>query len=189
MLNQLNIQIFNAINQFAGSNVVLDKFMIVVAKYLPFLFVLFLLFLWFRINKTKEVVLYAGYSAILGVLLNFLIGLFYFHPRPFMEHIGNTLINHIAETSFPSDHTTFMLSIAFMLLYFKKTRNAGVVLFVLGLFGGISRIYCGLHYPFDIFGSLIVSLVGTAIIYFFRDKLQFLNGLVFKIENIVFKRD
>jgi len=177
MLNQLNIQIFNAINQFAGSNVLLDGFMIIIAKYLPFFFILFLLYLWLKKNK-KDIVLFSVYSAVFGILLNFLITLFYFHPRPFMEHMGNTLINHVAETSFPSDHTTFMLSIAIMLLYFKETRNAGIILFFLGLFGGIARVFCGVHYPFDIFGSIIVAVVSSYILFLFKSKFQRINAFL-----------
>ena len=123
MFNNLNTIIFNEINYFAGKNIFADKLGILIAEYLPIVFVLFLIYLWFNKNKNKEFALYSGYSAILGILLNFLITLFYFHPRPFMNKVGTLLINHASETSFPSDHTTFMLSIAFMLLYFKKLEK------------------------------------------------------------------
>jgi len=119
MDNQLNIRIFYKINNFAGENLIFDKFMIIIAKYLPFVFILFLLFLWLKKRQERGFVLYSGYSAILGIFMNFFISCFYFHPRPFMENNGKILINHSPDTSFPSNHTTFMLSIAFVLLYFK----------------------------------------------------------------------
>ncbi len=178
MLNHLNIKIFNAINQFAGTNIFLDKFGIAMAKYLPFVFVLFLIYLWLNKDGQKKFALYSGYSAVLGILLNFLITLFYFHPRPFMDDIGTLLINHLPDTSFPSDHTTFMLSIAFMFLYFKKTRRAGIVLSVLGVVGGVARVYCGVHYPFDILGSVVVAGISSFVIFSSREKLQKLNKLI-----------
>ena len=103
MLNQLYVGIFNLINQFAGRNIILDYTGIILATYLPFVFILTLLYLWFRNMGYKKIVLYSAYSAILGILLNFLITLFYFHPRPFMEHIGTLLINHVSDSSFPSE--------------------------------------------------------------------------------------
>ena len=187
MLNQLNINIFNLINQFAGHNFFDDSLIIILAKYLPFLFVLFLVHLWFSKNKYKGFVLYSGYSAILGVSLNFLITLFYFHPRPFMDKLGALLIDHTPETSFPSDHATFMLSIAFMFLYFKETRRAGIVLSIFGVIGGISRIYSGLHYPFDIMGSILVALISSGAIFIFKKKLQKFNNSIINLYYKVLK--
>jgi len=181
MFNQINSGLFNAINQFAGSNIVFDTTGIIIAEYLPIIFILFLLYLWFNKNKHKNFALYAGYSAIIGILLNFLITLFYFHPRPFMDKIGTLLINHSPETSFPSDHTTFMLSIAFMLLYFEGTRKAGIILSIFGIMGGIARVYCGLHYPFDIFGSILVAIISSNIIFLFKKKLQKVNNPIINL--------
>lgn len=181
MFNQINIKIFDAINHFAGNNILLDKIEIMIAEYLPIIFILFLLYLWFNKNEHKSFSLYSGYAAILGVSLNFLISLFYFHSRPFMDNIGTLLIKHAPETSFPSDHTTFMLSIAFMLLYFKETRSVGIILSIFGIIGGIARIYCGLHYPFDILGSIIVAIISSGIIFVFKEKLQKFNNLIINL--------
>ena len=85
MLNQLNINIFNLINQFAGHNFFDDSLIIILAKYLPFVFILFL---------------------------------------------------------------------------------------ILGIIGGTARIYCGLHYPFDILGSILVAIISSGIIFSFKNKLQ-----------------
>ncbi len=181
IFDKLNVRVFEAINHFAGNNIILDKFEITMAKYLPFLFILFLLYLWFSKNKFKNFALYSGYSATLGIFSNFLISLLYFHPRPFTNHLGTLLINHSSDTSFPSDHTTFMLSIAFMLLYFKKTRKAGIILSILGIIGGVARIYCGVHYPFDILGSVTVAIISSGIIFLSKKELQQLNNLIISL--------
>ena len=187
MLSQLNVEIFNVINHLAGNNIFLDKLGVFTAKYPPIIFILFLIYLWF--SKNKKFALYSGYSAILGLCLNFAITKLYFHPRPFMDKIGTLLIKHKPETSFPSDHTTFMLSIAFMLLYFKKTRKIGIVLSMLGILGGIARIFCGLHYPFDILGSSLVALVSSFIIFIFKDKLRRFNNLVINLYSRIIKNE
>jgi len=178
---QLNVKIFYAINHFAGENLIFDKFMVIIAKYLPFVFILFLLFLWLKKKKERDFILYSGYSAVIGIFINFLISRFYFHPRPFMENNGKVLINHSPDASFPSDHTTFMVSIAFVLLYFKETRKMGILFSFLALAGGIARVYCGVHYPFDILGSILVAGVSSYIIFLSRKKLKLLNDFILNL--------
>jgi undecaprenyl-diphosphatase len=119
--------------------------------------------------------LYAGYAAVLGLAINLLITSFYFHPRPFMENIGKLLIDHVPETSFPSDHTTFMLSLSITLLLLKETRKTGMLLCILGLIGGFARVLCGIHYPIDILGSLLVATAAGLIIFVLQAKLISLN--------------
>jgi len=175
-LEQINIDVFSAINQFAGRDPLIDDLAILAAEYLPVIFLLPLLYLWFGQNENgKDYALLAGYSSVLGIILNFAITLIYFHPRPFMDGIGHVLINHADETSFPSDHTTLMLSFALLLLFFKSTRTMGCVLTAIGLIGGLARVFCGIHFPFDIGGSLIVAFVSAIIIWLLRERLAVLN--------------
>ncbi len=182
----MNQELFLAINSFAGKNHILDLFMIGSAKAVPYLFILVLIYLWFRDKKNEA--LYAGYSASLGILISKTIGLVYFHPRPFMDNLGTMIIHHKADSSFPSDHTTFTMSIAFMLLTFKSTRNLAIILTFLALLCGIGRIYVGVHYPFDILGGIIVAAIATAIIYFLQNHLQKLNEIIINIWNKIWPK-
>ena len=177
MFEQVNNAIFMAINGFAGKNCFLDLLMVLFAKYMIFLFIILVFYLWF-LKKSKNETLFSLYSLILGLFTNFMISRFYFHARPFMLGLGTKMINHGPSSSFPSDHTTFMLSIAFMLLYFKKTRVYGVIFSILGLIGGFARVYCGVHFPFDIFGSILVSIFSSIVIFLFRQKLDKINKKV-----------
>ncbi len=178
-MNTLNQKLFLYINSFAGKNHLVDLIMIIIAQITPYLFILLLFYFWFSKNKNEA--LYAGYAAIIGVLINKIIGLFYFHPRPFMNHLGTTLLSHKADSSFPSNHTTFTLSIAFMLLTFKSTRVIGVITTFFALWCGFARVYIGVHYPFDIFGSIIVSVLTIIIVMIFKNKLAILNKLIINI--------
>ncbi len=189
MFNQINIQFFNALNGLAGNSTFLDKVMIILAEYLPFVFILFLIYWWFKYEQNRSAILFSGYAATLGVLLNFLIGLFYFHSRPFMDKLGKLLISHGNDSSFPSDHATFMLSIAFMLLYFRRTRKAGVILAALALVGGAARVYCGVHYPFDIIGSILVAAAVSGLVFLFRKKLERLNFSIIHLYNKLSKHE
>jgi len=175
----INQELFLTINNYATTNHDIDFIMISFAKYIPYIFIGLLFYLWFS-NKQNEA-LYAGYTTTLGVTINSMIGLFYFHPRPFMDNLGVALLSHKAENSFPSDHTTFVVSIAFMLLTFKQTRIIGVVASILALWCGVARIYCGVHYPFDILGSIIVASISVVVILLLKNKLLKLNNIIINI--------
>ena len=179
MNHSLNQQIFLTINNFAGKSHQLDFMMSIAAQYMPYIFIGLLFYLWFSDRKNEA--LYAGYATTLGVLTNQLIGLFYFHPRPFMDHLGTTLLSHKPDSSFPSDHTTFTLSIALMLITFKTTRAIGIITTFLALWCGTARIYLGVHYPFDILGSIVVSILAVIVIMIFKNKLIVLNNFVISI--------
>ncbi len=185
-MKTLNQNIFLSINSYAGENHIVDFLMTFVAQYLPYIFIAMLFYLWFT-NKKNEA-LYAGYATTLGVGINLIIGLFYFHPRPFMDGLGVALLHHKAVNSFPSDHTTFVVSIALMLTTFKSTRTLGVVSIILALWCGIARVYCGVHYPFDILGSIVVSIIAVIIINILKNKLASLNNLILSIWFKVLKK-
>ncbi len=182
MIEQLNLALFHLINQYAGLNPVIDTLAIFAAEYMPVIVILALAILWIlKGNNSRDVILYGIYAAIIGLVINYIIGLVYFHPRPFMIGLGTQLFQYPAETSFPSDHTTFMVSIALMLLYFKETRVYGVILLILGLIGGLARVFSGVHFPLDILGSIVVSIISTLIIFRFKDRFKPLNMLIKEI--------
>ncbi len=180
MFNQINTSIFNFINHLAGNNIALDKLMIFLAEYSPYVFILVLLYLWFQREEEKNIVLFAAYSATLGIFIDYVIGLFYFHPRPFMDGIGVNLVKHVAESSFPSDHTTFMLSIAILFLFFQFKRKWVMAILALGILGGLARVYTGVHYPFDILGSVLAAFISAYVIFSNQNRLQKLNDFFIK---------
>ena len=182
MIEQLNLALFHLINQYAGLNPVIDTLAIFAAEYMPIVVILALAILWIaKGNNTRDIILYGFYAAIIGLVINYIIGLVYFHPRPFMIGLGTQLFQYPAETSFPSDHTTFMVSIALIFLYFKETRVYGIILLILGLIGGFARVFSGVHFPLDILGSIMVSIISTLIIFQFKDRFNPLNMLVKEI--------
>jgi len=161
-MDSINQNIFLEINRYANQNEILDSLMIGAAEAMPYIFIGLLLYLWFTNRKNEA--LYAGYAATLGVAINQIINAFYFHARPFMDGIGKTLIKHKAENSFPSDHTTFVMSIALMLLTFKSTRKIGAIATLFALWCGVARVYLGVHYPFDILGAIAVASISVYIV-------------------------
>ncbi len=184
-MHTLNQTLFLDLNTYAGHNSILDAVMTAAAEGMPYLFIALLFYLWF--THRRDEALCAGYTTTLGVLLDQIIGLFVHHNRPFMDHLGTTLLTHKPENSFPSDHTTFTLSIALMLLTFRSTRLLGISTTLLALWCGAARVYGGVHYPFDILGSIIVALVAAGIITVLRTKLAGVNYWIIGVWNAIFK--
>ncbi len=178
----MNEKLFVWINSFAGHSWILDEFGIFLAKFGVYVFVAVEIYLYF-VKKRKNETVFAFWAMLLGITINQIIGLFYFHNRPFMDNLGVELIKHTAENSFPSDHTTFMLSLAFCLTLFKKTRIYGFFLIALGFLSGFARVFVGVHYPYDIIGGGAVGFVSAILIYIFKNKFQILNDTVFRTEN------
>ncbi len=182
MIEQLNIALFHLINQYAGIYPVFDSIAIFGAEYMPVVVILALVYLWIRkSDSTHDILLYSVYAGITGLIINYLIGLVYFHPRPSVLHLGTQLFPYPTDSSFPSDHTTLMVSIALMLIYFKETRIYGVIILILGLVGGFARVFSGIHFPFDIFGSVIVAIISSLLVFYFKERFNPLNNLIKQI--------
>ncbi|GFE57656.1 undecaprenyl-diphosphatase [Geobacter sp. AOG1] len=168
----MNHALFTFINGYAGKNVIVDTAAVALAEYLPLIFIAFLGYLWFFRKESREEVLMTCVAALFALTMNVAIGLLYFHPRPFMDHPVNQLIAHAAETSFPSDHATFMLALSLMLAICRRTRTAGLLFVVLSFAGGFARVFCGVHYPLDIAGSFLVALLASGLVRSLHSRLS-----------------
>lgn len=77
-----------------------------------------------------------------------------------MLGLGQNFLEHAPESSFPSDHATVMFTLA-MALILASLHKLGVLILMLGTSVGWARIYLGVHFPFDIAGSLLISLISA----------------------------
>lgn len=121
-------------------------------------------------TERKKSSINAVFSVSLAMLLSNSISALYYHPRPFVEGLGTQLIEHAPDSSFPSDHTTFVFSIAIMLLLNKTTRTIGYVFAALSFISGIARGYGGVHYPLDILGGVLVATISSVVVFMWRNK-------------------
>ena len=147
------------------------------ADYAIWLVPLALMMGWLRGSEsTRKLMLVATASGFAGVLFNLAIVLLWQHPRPFMIGLGNTLIAHAPDSSFPSDHLTLLWAVSFGFLMHQRTRTAGAVLTLLGLPMAWARIYLGVHFPMDILGSAIVA--GLSAWLCFREQRWYLEPIL-----------
>ena len=119
-----------------------------------------LAWLWIRNPDQRRAGLLAvALSAVVGQGINLALGSLWFEPRPFMAGIGNTLVAHIADNGFPSDHSTLMFALGTGLILTRAARAPGFAVCLVGLGVAWARVYLGVHFPIDVLTGI---LVGTA---------------------------
>ena len=158
----MDVKLFHLINNLSRQNIFLDNLMIFFAKYF-FLIIFPLCVCYVFFKKSKRIAYLSFVSAILILFINKLIEFFWSRPRPFMTDSVNLLVKHKPDGSFPSDHASVSMAIAVMLFFVDK--KIGLILIISSILIGISRIFCGLHYPLDILAGLFLGWLVSLIIY------------------------
>jgi undecaprenyl-diphosphatase len=103
-----------------------------------------------------------GLTSLLVLIIKPLVG----EPRPFLSlaHV-NLLVVETGVYSFPSGHTSLIFTLATILglnyefkIFKRKILFIYPALIIAGIVG-FSRIYVGVHYPFDIIGGMILGII------------------------------
>jgi undecaprenyl-diphosphatase len=169
MFLNIDYNLFNFINSFAGKSKIFDFIGIFCAKYLIFIIAGMIFGWWIELHKTK---ISSGWpilgkkkwlafgnlslSVLFALLLNYILGFIKFRERPFVNLNASRLVNPMSEKSFPSDHTAVVFAASMAVFFYDK--KFGSVLLFLSLLVGFGRIYVGVHYPFDILGGILVGI-------------------------------
>ncbi len=166
----INIVLFKWVNGFAEKYSSVDWVAKAAAKYMPFFLLLCLAVIIFFYKRDRIKILFISLSSLsFAMVAVFIIRFLYSKPRPFDLGLGRQLIFHPSGSSFPSGHAAVMFSISLPLLVEKKTRLFGILFFLFTLLGGFARVYCGVHFPFDIVGSFVISIISSiAAVYLFN---------------------
>jgi undecaprenyl-diphosphatase len=141
------------------------------------------------------VVLWIAIACLLAYAFNLLIEQFVFEPRPIATHKVHLLIQHAADSSFPSDHTAWSFAVFGMLVFallpvvlavWRKRSNRDelhpmvffwpllltVLAFVIACSIGFARIFVGVHYPGDVLGGAVDGLLAASVITWIRRWLR-----------------
>jgi len=95
--------------------------------------------------------------AALGLLANQVISHVWDRARPYEAHHAIVpLLPRSADPSFPSDHATAALAIAFGVFF--VSRRAGWFFLAFAALVSASRVLAGMHYPTDVLASLVVAV-------------------------------
>ena len=177
-----NIYIFDIINGLAGKSMLLDQAMIFSAKYIVNVIPITIIYLWLlREMKSKKAAVFIAFSVGIALLLWYLTKNFYYHSRPFAMGIGLDLVPDSPTSSFPSNHTTSMFALSFALLFIKRYKLA-IVSFPLALLVGLSRVFIGVHFPFDILGSIAYGAICALIAILLKQHLDSVTDEIIELQ-------
>jgi undecaprenyl-diphosphatase len=161
MLDNLNLLWFSLINADAGLHGWRLDASIFAAKWLILLVPIGLAGLWMSGRASQREAATKALAATLFALgVNAVIGLIWYHARPFVVGAGHTFMQHAPDSSFPSDHGTIMFTVALVLAFSqdRKARRFGRSMLPLAIVVAWARIFLGVHWPMDMLGAVMVSL-------------------------------
>ncbi|AZN42682.1 undecaprenyl-diphosphatase [Paenibacillus albus] len=168
----MNYNLFQLINQLAGYWDGIDDVMEIFAQDIVWIMLTILAVLWFSgKEQNQKATFYACLSAGTALMIGaFIISPAVNHPRPFVGHMVHQLIPHVADPSFPSDHSTLAFALAFNVMLYN--RKLGKLMFLLAVLTGFARVYVGVHYPADILGGCVLSSIVSIVIFLVRQHIE-----------------
>ena len=158
-------QVFLWINGLVGRFAPLDRVVEWIASdYLvPVSLALTLIGMWFmgrdRLERQRhQIGVFAALTAMgLSSLAVFIVNVFYFRDRPFVDHDVALLFYRPTDSSFPSNvvAATFGIGAAVWVV----NRRLGTAVLVGAAVLGVSRVYAGVHYPLDVLAGAAIGVV------------------------------
>lgn len=164
LLEKMNLQLFSLLNAGPGLSGWPLDIATITAEYLIYAVPVVLAtgWLWGSPN-TRGAMLTAAIVGLLALSLNWLISLFWFHPRPFMMHVGHNYLAHAPDSSFPSDHVTLLCAVGLVLVMHRGTRFTGTVALVFAMLTAWARVYLGVHFPLDMVGAVTMAILALLV--------------------------
>ncbi len=158
----MNHKIFKSINQLSGRYSPIDLLMIFISNKSRYVFIFVLVVMFLRNDSYKKASSNAMISAGISLIIHSFIKLFYFKPRPFMKRRVGILIPSKMDSSFPSKHTLLAFAVSTSILFYQ--RVLGLIMWILSVLTGFSRVWVGHHYPSDIIGSAVIATITSLIV-------------------------
>ncbi|WP_369750789.1 phosphatase PAP2 family protein [Methanocaldococcus sp. FS406-22] len=152
-LNKFNIWLFYLINSHYNS--ILDTVMLIISKTAYPLIAITSIIILIKNRKFGIKLISALCLAfIIAFSLKYLVN----EPRPYLV-LDNVhlLCNEGNEPSFPSGHTTLAFTLATSLLFYSK--KLGILFLIWAILVAYSRIYVGVHYPFDVLAGVVIGIL------------------------------
>jgi undecaprenyl-diphosphatase len=101
-------------------------------------------------------------AAALAIVVDQVIYAIHDRARPYEAHRISHPWTSKTDPSFPSDHASASLAIAFAVLMFDPI--AGAVFLVAAVLIALGRILIGAHYPGDVLASLVIAAVSALVV-------------------------
>ena len=139
----------------------MNQLIILIAEYAIFLLPVFAVVLFFSLPRTSrgQYLLSLVLSGVCAFILVKIAGQLIVDPRPFVSDHVVPLFPHISDNGFPSDHTTFGTTLAFISFFYS--RKWGLVMILIAILIGTTRVFAHVHHWSDIIGGTIVGLIAA----------------------------
>jgi undecaprenyl-diphosphatase len=164
----MNNAIFYFFYNLAHQGVVLDKIIIFLAVYFPYLVIIVAgLFLLFHHDvfkaeypyqvffKKKKEILGTFVTGVSAWIIAYVLKLLIHASRPFVALPDVQSLIPESGFAFPSGHATFFTALAFS-IYFRH-KSAGYWFVSFAIIIGLARIVAGVHFPIDILGGFVLG--------------------------------
>jgi undecaprenyl-diphosphatase len=119
-------------------------------------------------------------SAAVAYVANFVIHSIWDRPRPYEKHTISHPWSSSTDASFPSDHATLSLAIAFAVITFDAV--AGGILLAAAILIAVGRVLIGAHYPGDVLASVLVAAAAAFVV--LRLARRYVDAVVRLVERI-----
>ncbi|GHE72622.1 undecaprenyl-diphosphatase [Camelimonas fluminis] len=157
-MTDIDQSIFSILNAGPAPNGIVVWLAIVAARYVILAIPVYMAFLWIGGGRRDRLTVIALLLALgMALAVSYLIGQAAFRPRPFMLGLGHQLIEHRESASFPSNHGLAFAVWASVMFMLRRFRVAWIAV-LLGVIVAWSRIYLGVHFPFDMLGAVLIAI-------------------------------
>jgi membrane-associated phospholipid phosphatase len=147
------------------------------------------------IRKRPDLVWSGILSTLIATLLVNLLKFYFNSPRP-PSVIESNLINIIGPAiyshSFPSGHTVTIFTLTGIVMFYFRTMFLRIIMVILALFIGLSRIVVGVHWPADVLAGAAIGILCAVTGVYFINKLgwksnktvQLITGFLLILSNL-----
>lgn len=182
--SQFNIDIFRAINDLGKQYSFLNPAIVFLAEYMVYILALIILAYWFTGSRqSRMMVIQAMVAFVIAEVIGKVAGKFHLNYQPFAVLTDvNKLVDHAVDNSFPSDHTILFFSICFSFWLVRK--KTGWLWLILAFCVAISRIWVGVHYPFDVAVGALIGCISAVFSHWLVPKLSFIRQLLTQYERV-----
>ena len=125
--------------------------------------------------EQKRMLIFAALVLPLVYLVSIVGGALYDDPRPFVVEHFTPLIPHKPSNGFPSDHVLW--SAATAAIIFPSNKYLSLLLWVLTILVGASRVHVGVHHLMDVVGSILTAIVVASIVYLIIRRTKMFRGV------------
>ena len=164
-------KLFLRINKTLGKHPLRDKIMYFFGQWLILAMAVataILFFIFLQKIQLLIALIFAGATFLLAYGISYTIALLFKHPRPIRElpNVKELIVPIENWKSFPSDHTIAVTLMTIFSWYVTYSFSIVIPMMIAALCVMAGRVYCGVHYPRDILGGIVVAFFSTAVVVF-----------------------